>query len=183
MTCIVAVKATDGTIWMGGDSAGVGNGDITLRADTKVFRVGEFVIGFTTSFRMGQLLQYSFEPPHIEGDDLHRYMCTKFINAVRECLKDGGFASKKDDSELGGCFIVGIRGRIFTIDEDYQVGESHEGYDTVGCGMTYAKGALLALSSVPVERGRYMVETALIAAAHFSTGVRAPFQIINSRAA
>ena len=52
MTCIVGL--IDGRrVWMGGDSAGVSGLDITVRADAKVFRNGDFLIGFTSSFRMG----------------------------------------------------------------------------------------------------------------------------------
>ena len=57
MTCIVGL--IDGRrVWMGGDSAGVSGLDITVRADAKVFRNGDFLIGFTSSFRMGQLLAF-----------------------------------------------------------------------------------------------------------------------------
>jgi hypothetical protein len=57
VTCIVGF--TDGNeVSIGGDSAGVGGWDLTVRADEKVFVLGEFVFGCTTSFRMGQLLRY-----------------------------------------------------------------------------------------------------------------------------
>ena len=58
MTVIVALKNKDEVV-MGGDCAGVGwNYDIQMRSDPKVFRVGRFVIGYTSSFRMGQLLRF-----------------------------------------------------------------------------------------------------------------------------
>ena len=62
MTAIVAIRQ-DNTVYMGGDSAGVAGLKITIRKDPKVFINGNFLMGFTTSFRMGQLLQYSFKPP------------------------------------------------------------------------------------------------------------------------
>ena len=62
MTCIVGL--IDGNrVWMGGDSAGVSGLDITVRSDPKVFRNGDFLIGFTSSFRMGQLLAFRLRPP------------------------------------------------------------------------------------------------------------------------
>lgn len=39
MTCIVGVVEGH-TVWMGGDSAGVGGYALTVRADQKVFRNG-----------------------------------------------------------------------------------------------------------------------------------------------
>ena len=42
---------------IGGDSAGVAGLNITVRKDVKVFEVGEFVIGCTSSFRMMQIIK------------------------------------------------------------------------------------------------------------------------------
>jgi ATP-dependent protease HslVU (ClpYQ) peptidase subunit len=47
MTCIAGV-AHEGKVWIGGDSAGVGGYDLTVRADAKVFTNGEFLFGFTS---------------------------------------------------------------------------------------------------------------------------------------
>jgi hypothetical protein len=179
---------------MGGDAAAIASGDITYRRDPKVFENGEFLIGFTSSFRMGQLLRYSFTPPPIEGEDLYRYMCTHFVDALRECFKQGGYATRDKDAEAGGCFLVGVRGHLYEIDEDYQVGESLDAWASVGCGYTYAKGALQALDMVrrewwaqgkhtvdnPYER--YMVCSALDAAAQYSTGVCPPFTVLTQGA-
>ncbi len=84
MTCIVGL-VNKGRTYLGGDSAGVSGLDITVRKDKKVFSNGEFVMGFTSSFRMGQVLQYDFVPPEVDDDDdedLMRYMVKKFIPEV-----------------------------------------------------------------------------------------------------
>lgn len=172
---------------MGSDCAGVSGLDLVQRADKKVFRVGEFLIGFTTSFRMGQLLQYSLRLPSVE-DDLHRYMVTKFVDAVRECLKAGGYAKKENEVEEGGTFLVGVRGRLFKVVSDYQVGESLYPYDAAGCGEAYALGALAiyhGLQSVLTPNidlnnhvnPEYRIRHALGAAQSYSAGVRGPFHI------
>jgi hypothetical protein len=62
MTAIVGI--TDGsTVFIGGDSAGSNSYNLTVRKDTKVFRAGEFVIGFTTSFWGNYLLMGGSLPP------------------------------------------------------------------------------------------------------------------------
>lgn len=177
MTCVVGY-VEDGRVHLGGDSAGVSGWDITLRADPKVFRVGEFVIGFTTSFRMGQLLQHSFEPPTIPPKvDLFQYMVTDFIGEIRSVFDDGGFSKEKDGRESGGIFLVGIRGRLFKVCDDYQVGESLDGYDACGCGEAYALGSLHT-NRADDARGRLF--TALMAASHHSAGVAAPFVFVST---
>ncbi len=171
----------EGKVWIGGDSAGVdGRFALTVRADQKVFRSGEFVMGFTSSFRMGQLLRYTLTvPPWKEKQDLFEYMVNDFIGAVRNCLKAGGYAEKHDDAERGGTFLVGVRGRLFCIQSDYQVSESADGYEACGCGELICSGALFATRNFigpPVERMKVVLE----AAERHSAGVRAPFHILST---
>ncbi len=101
-------------------------------------------------------------------------MTTTFIDAVRDCLKARGWATKSQDQESGGTFLVGYKGRLFTIYDDYQVGEPVDGYDAVGCGESFAKGALFAS---PTLKGKKRIEVALQAAERCSAGVRGPFCI------
>lgn len=176
MTCIVGV-AHEGKVYIGGDSAGSDGWSMRDRADSKVFVNGPFVFGFTTSFRMGQLLRYSFSPPKRHpDDDVMAYMVTQFIDALRTCLKSGGFAAKNDEVERGGTFLVGHAGRLFQIEGDYQVGESREGHDACGCGEQYAIGSLHATQGQsPEDR----IGKALRAAETYSSGVRAPFHVLS----
>lgn len=172
MTCIVGFVEGD-TIWMGGDSAGVGGYSLTVRADQKVFRNGPMIFGFTTSFRMGQLLRYSLVVPDRHPDmDVDKFMVTAFIGAVRECLKTHGYAKKENEQESGGTFLVGYSKRIFRVCDDYQVGTALDGYDACGCGEDVARGAMFASEHLD---GRSRVLKALAAAERCSAGVRGPF--------
>jgi len=174
MTCIVGI-ADKGHVTIGGDSAGVGGYDLRVRKDPKVFRNGPFLMGYTSSFRMGQLLRFAFTPPeHPKDMDIDRYMMTVWIDAVRECFKAGGYAAKNSDRESGGVFLVGYQGRLFRIDDDFQVGETVDGYDACGCGDSFALGAMHATQGYPpLQR----VRIALEAAERWSAGVRGPFTI------
>jgi len=178
MTCVAAVVHNN-VVYMGADSAGVAGLDLTVRADQKVFTNGDFLIGFTSSFRMGQLLRYAFDPPKYREDekDLYKYMVTDFVNAVRTCLKGGGYAQADKGEEIGGCFLVGVRGRLFQIESDYQVGESVQPYSAIGCGEDYALGVLSVTHTVDPEN---RIRLALSSAEKFSAGVRSPFIVINS---
>jgi len=175
VTCIVGL-VDGGRVWIGGDSAGTSGWDLAIRADRKVFRNGPYVMGFTTSFRMGQLLRHGFEPPVPPEPlaDLEAFMATTFIDAVRERLKAGGWAAKNSEREGGGTFLVGVRGRLFEVEEDYQVGERRGGFAAVGCGAQVAHGALFA---TPDHLAPDRVLLALVAAERFSAGVRGPFSI------
>jgi len=178
MTCIVSFVADDKTIYIGGDSAGSNDYTVRNRSNPKVFINGEFIIGYTSSFRMGQILQFSLKPPkYIE--ELHgtifQYMCTEFINSIRQCLTSGGYARVDAGEESGGDFIVGFKGKLFKIFSDYQVSENVENYEAAGCGEAYALGSLYAsVKDEPEE----IIKEALECAEYFSPFVRAPFTIL-----
>lgn len=176
MTCIVGYldKKTK-KVTIGGDSASSNGSGVTIRKDVKVFKNDDFVIGCTTSFRMIQLLRFSFKPPEIKSKDIYEYMCTDFINAVRNCFKDGGYLQKyTDGDEKGGTFLVAYKNRLFKIENDFQVGESSNGFDSVGCGADFALGALFAISKNELSASEKVL-SALKTASFLSEGVREPF--------
>jgi hypothetical protein len=183
LTCIVGlVDKASGKVFIGGDSAGSNNWQLTIRKEAKVFRNGDFLIGATSSFRMIQLLQYAFKPPVYEkplennDDYLSCYMATSFIDAVRECFKNGGFAKKEAEQESGGTFLVGFQGKLFCIQDDYHVGEALCGYNAIGDGDDIAIGSLWTTRNMQYTT-RTRVELALQAAEYHCTSVSAPFII------
>ena len=99
-----------------------------------------------------------------------------FIDSVRDCLKKGGWAKKNSDREEGGRFLVGVRGVLYTVYEDYQVGRAADGFAAVGSGEEPALGALFATQDIGLGPRR-RVRIALAAAERFSAGVRAPFVV------
>lgn len=176
MTAIAGIRE-DGKVWIGGDAAGVGGLSMQTRSDPKVFTNGEFVFGYTSSFRMGQLLEHEFEPPvPFEGETGMAYMVRRFIPAVKHCLKSGGYQTTDDGQEYGGTFLVGYRGELYEVESDYQVARVLQSYHACGCGQDLALGSLHASSQFDLKPKRRLT-MALDAAAEFSAGVRAPYTI------
>lgn len=174
MTCIVGLVERD-KVWMGGDSAGVAGYSTSSRLDPKVFRNGPYLMGFTTSFRMGQILQFG-KPPAPPARGLFRFMVTTFVPWAREAMKSAGYLKIKDNQEEGGTFLVGTRGRLFYVDSDFQIGEHHDNFAAVGCGQDLALGSLYSSERLTP---RQRVVTALRAAERFSAGVRRPFRVLS----
>ncbi|MEZ2446086.1 hypothetical protein AB6805_30430 [Chitinophaga sp. RCC_12] len=180
MTCIIGV-VSKGKVFIGGDSAGVDGNDMMIRKDEKVFKIGEFIFGCTSSFRMIQLIRYSFTPPKITPKrNIYEYLCTDFINALRECLINGGFAQKDMESEAGGVSLMGYKGRLFYIGDDYQIGEPKDLMAAIGSGAAYSLGAMIAMKGRTGTPPEKMIDISLRVAAHLSTGVRPPFTILHS---
>ena len=181
MTCIIGLQTKD-CVYIGGDSAGVSDLSIWIRKDEKVFKNQSFIMGFTTSFRMGQLLRFKFKPPKNKYNDDYEYMVTDFIDAVKKCFDDNDFGSKGKGGSEGGQFLVGYKGNLYEISDDYQVAMTYLPFNAVGCGAQIALGSLYTTQSLsapmdPEER----INMALNAAAQFSAGVSAPFIIIKQK--
>lgn len=179
---VIAGLAHKGTVHIGADSAGISGYELRERRDAKVFRNGPYAMGFTTSFRMGQLLHHALQPPAPPEDDadLHRFMVTTWVDAVRDCLKTGGWAKKDSEQEEGGTFLVGVRGRLFVVDSDYQVAEPADNYAAVGCGNDVALGALHVSGFYGFLTPQVRVKCALETAEKFSAGVRGPFTYVEA---
>ncbi len=176
MTCIVAVSK-NGNVRMGGDRCASGGGRMQIVKHPKVFKKGDMLFGYTTSFRFGQIIEYIFEiPEHSEGVSNMEYMVKTFIPSLRECLSNNKYT---DDTSKGesGTMIVGYRGEVFTIFGDWQVFQSDSGYSAVGSGELYALGSLSTTHRQDLT-GMDMVELALNAAAEHANTVCGPFDII-----
>lgn len=179
MTCIVGLL--DGSkVYIGGDTLGSNGWTGQEVNHSKVFRVNSFVIGGTTSFRMLDLLEYSFSPPEPYPDeDLDRYMRTTFVNKVRSTLKDGGFNQTKDTwRDSGGTFIVGFKDRLWVVQDDYSV-LNYKPYCAVGSGYQVAMGSLFTTNGTemkPEDR----VRKALEAASKYVVSVNGPFNVLST---
>lgn len=178
MTCIVALEH-QGKVYMGGDSAACEGWNICETSRPKVFYLGNMVIGYTSSFRMGQLLQYNLSAPkreHSNNDDM-RYLVAQFIPAVRDCLKVGGYTKIENNQEEGGIFLLGWYGKIYKITGDFQVLNTVGKFTAIGCAEHYAMGALAAMNVAGPEKA---ILRALEIAGTFSNGVRGPYYVLSA---
>lgn len=173
MTCIIGA-ISDGKIHMVGDSGAASGWNVDIVTQPKVFRNGEYIIGYTTSFRMGQMLQFANLPQWDKAKHLDEFMVTVFIPALRELLKAGGFVKIENAVEEGGIFLVGIAGRLFRCSSDFTVLENADKFDAVGCGSEFALGAYLALRDIADVKERLF--RAIEISAHFSGSVRPPYR-------
>lgn len=181
VTCIVGLVA-NGHVWIGGDRASVSDSHyLTHSAHPKVFRNGPFVLGYTSSFRMGQLLQYRLAVPDLPTEtEFDEFMATLFVDAVRDCLRDGGYTKISDNREEVGTFLVGVAGRLYRYDDDHQVIRPHCDFDACGSGISVALGSLHTTAAMNLKADKRL-KVALEAASSFVTSVRPPFDIISDQ--
>jgi ATP-dependent protease HslVU (ClpYQ) peptidase subunit len=172
MTCIVAI-AQNNKVYMAGDSAAVSDNHYThYIKNPKVFINGDYLIGYTSSFRMGQLLEFAKLPKPSVTTSLYEFMCTEFINYIRSILKEAGYAKIDNNQESVGNFLVGVHGELFEIQGDLAVIQTDPEYAAIGSGISCSLGSLYSTKyALPHDR----LIMALEASEKFTTTVRKPF--------
>lgn len=176
MTCIVAVEE-NGRVVIGGDRMGSNSHTGSSVSHSKVFNVGEITIGYTSSFRMGQLLQYALEVPEIEdGTDIDKWVSINLMQAIRKAYKDNGWDKEKDGEATNGSFLLVAKNRVYEIQTDYSYIRNISGEYAIGSGADYALGSLRS------TRGKMPIEARVIesleSAAEYVLSVAAPFDIL-----
>jgi len=184
MTCVVGL-VENGVGYIGVDSLGSNNFTKTIREDSKVFKMKDTdkgIIGYTSSFRMGQLLQYAggLVDKRDEPNINHEYLVTKFIPNIRNLFSSQGYERNNSGEAQGGSFLLVYDDKLYHIQSDYQVGIPVDGYDACGSGEYHANAALFATEGLDMKPEERIV-LALRAAQKFVTSVEAPFHIMNTK--
>ena len=151
MTCIAAIETRHG-VTMAGDRAG-SNGWTRGVVDTpKVFTNGPLLIGYTSSFRMGQLLQHALHPPvHTLGWDIDWWITHDLMNTVRRTFSEHGWGTTKDQQAAGGNWLVAVAGRCYEIQTDYSWLRYTTGRYTVGSGEVHAAASLATTAHLDLD--------------------------------
>jgi ATP-dependent protease HslVU (ClpYQ) peptidase subunit len=101
------------------------------------------------------------------------------MDAVIKCFKDKGYARIDSGEVEGGQFLLGYKGNLYMIASDFQVAKIKTPFDSVGCGMYYAIGALYILNKDNKLSAEEKILSALEVAESNSAGVRRPFNIVS----
>lgn len=183
MTCIAACVDPEGSIWMGGDSVSLQGDCVRIDRRLKVFRHGRFLIGTAGSQRVGQILEYTFEPPDNTSESLDAYMVKEFVPALRIHMESQGGDIKRDNqrTQIDGNCLIGIEGQLFEVDVSYAVVSPRTPFYAIGCASQEAMAAMYtARELVEGISARRLVECGLKAAAEFDINIRPPFSILGS---
>lgn len=182
MSCASGIQVKN-KVFIGVDSCAADDDSNTIRKDEKIFKKGKFLIAFVGSFRMFQVIRYYLKIPQQRTKDDFGFLCTTFVNSLRNCLKKNGTLIIEEETKvegMEGSLLIGYKGRLYVIDEDFHVGVTKSGYDSIGSGSPYALGSLLSTENLikdPEER----IQLSLKSAATFSNSVDEPFKIMSIR--
>jgi ATP-dependent protease HslVU (ClpYQ) peptidase subunit len=175
MTTIVAV-CKNGNVTMGADSQ-VTDGSRPNRHSKmeKITKNNGWLIAGSGDSTPCDILQHIFVPPVPtikERDNLYKFMITKFIPAMQDCLEESNWKPDQNDKDSGFNMLFAFDGEVFDIGNDFSVLLNSDGIYGVGNGSQFAIGALYAGASV---------EKALEIAANNDIYTSGPFQIVKQQ--
>jgi len=188
MTCIIGLVDKDGKTYLAGDSMGYANVSWgTPVSNPKVFKVKDkpIVLGYTTSFRMGQLLEFH---PEI-FPDLHRdkteytreYIIREVIPRLQGLYRESGWGKKDGDGAAdGGTFLIGVPGAVYTVQDNFAVLEHIHGYEACGCGCYAACASVATSCKNGVEDPKTILKAAMEVTVQYSPGVQPPFHYVTT---
>jgi hypothetical protein len=168
-----------GVVYLGGDKLGSNGYTKTMCKDPKVFKVGPFYFGYTTSFYMGQILKYRWQQPcrtmYHEDDE---YIFKDVIDSLKSCFVNNDFGKKQEGREPDfGSLIMVYKGRIFEVQHNMSLLEI-ENFTAVGCGDQLASGAATALLSNTNYNPEQIIKETMKIVSQFSCGVSEQCDII-----
>lgn len=183
MTCIIGLKY-EGEVFLCGDRMGSAGNRLSRRINPKVFEKDGMVIGYTSSFRMGDIIRHLFKVPkhdEVESGSEYAYMVKKFVPGLITCFKTNNWLKKENEIISGGTFIVGFNSKMFTVENDFQVEEVKDKYTAVGCGDDLAKGSLhSSITDDNYDSANDVLVTAMEAAEYHSAWVGGGYDIVTT---
>lgn len=177
MTAIVGFTR-DNTVYIAGDSLGSSIHNKSEVKDSKVFRNKDFIFGYTGIFRFGEILEYEFVPPtQKKGVSDRSYLITVFIAELRKTLERCKYV-RSGEKEGNGMFLMGYKGKLYTVQSDWSVLETKSGYSSVGSGSEYCLGAMSILVKDNKIKPEKKVKLAVKAASEHSPTVGGKVNIV-----
>jgi ATP-dependent protease HslVU (ClpYQ) peptidase subunit len=166
-----------GQVWMGADTA-ITAGNIQLQASgVKMFRVKDLVIAGVGYLRPIQSIHYGLGVPrHPKGISNEEYVIGHLIPKLADCIEaSDGVAEPMDSHAMSCSLLIGYRGNLFHIAEDFACTQPSNPYYAIGSGGSYAMAALALLEGAPP---RERMELAMEVTSMFDPWVTAPFDIL-----
>lgn len=178
MTCIIGL-VEDGRVYMVSDSAASGGNTSRRIAGSKIAKHGDFLVGASGST---VTLDVISELPsfHVEeGDDI-RKLVFLFSNMLREKLKELDLTIDYESATSLPSFshvIVGVAGRLFTIQHDFSIIEYNEPFASIGSCDEIVLGAISVTPRIePIQRLTLIMDVC----SRYAMGVSGPYHFLTT---
>ena len=150
MTCIVGIEK-GGRVYLAGDIQGTGGNSKVVHTQPKVYKVGDMVVGFSGSYRFGQIIENYLKDPFVpdKNASVYKWLVQAVVPQIIEILDDHGYYGSDDEEGstgiVGGNCLIGVRDELWELQDDFSLLRSTRGYMAIGSGCEYALAATEAL--------------------------------------
>lgn len=180
MTCIVGL-IDNNTIYLGSDSCISSSAfKFYTPSYTKVFLRQNILFGISGDVRYNDIIKYRLSVPYHREDKTNiEYLCTDFIDSLRQALEKAKYSLEEDavaSVPYKSTLLLGYRNKLYCIFYDYSVLEFSDFY-SIGSGSDFVLGSLETTKNLGFDPKK-RIELALEAACKFSVGCALPFNII-----
>lgn len=169
MTCIVAITDDD-YVYIGGERAAADTSTIVSMTTPKIFKKGNWVMGYSGTIGIGQLIEFIDFAEEVE--DPYTYIRLTIV----EDMKNAYESFTNPPAERDTTWLIGYKNRLFEMsDTDWSVIEVKE--TALGSGGNYALGSLYtSIDKTPIERIVYAVGAAIT----YSPNCQGPIDILST---
>jgi len=180
MTVSFAIRCSDDTVVMAGDSF-CGGGSVSDRcAAPKVFTVEDTIgVCIAGEIRAEQIitreLGFQVRRRQKKGKEVtSKWLTSRLPDILQDSLNMHGSLQLKDGiaNIPGSEFLLCLKGRIYQLEADFAVWESQSNYAVLGAGREFALGALASMLPDSMERLPTPEEATVIAKATLDACVK-----------
>lgn len=177
MTCIIAIEQNN-QVLIGADRMGSSSYAGEPVAFAKCFKNGPLIIGYSGSFRAGQILQYGLEVPPLTNN-LDKWVAIDLPIAIRKAFKDNEWLETTDGKAVGAPILIAVQGRCYQMQTDFSFLRSLSGEYAIGSGQDFAMGSLRSTrGKMPPKR---RIIEALDTASEYVLSVAPPYDFVISK--
>ena len=145
MTLIIGVDFTldkNKYLYMAGDKCGSDGFTKDLYVKPKIFKRDDLAFGYTSSFRMGQILEYAKISKDLPNWKEEKNVYTSFVDWAKTAMKDGGYLQEDKGVAKGGNFIFYNGKTLYEVQNDFSILVPEDGLLAVGSGEYHAKAIM-----------------------------------------
>jgi ATP-dependent protease HslVU (ClpYQ) peptidase subunit len=165
MTLIVGIDLEikgNKLIYLAGDRCGSNGFTKDQYVKPKVFKRDNYAFGYTSSFRMGQILEYAKISKDLPSWEDESNLYVSFVDWAKSAMKDGGFLEDKSGKTSGGNFIF-FNGKLLSeVQDNFSILIPIDGLIAVGSGENHAKAIMRAyMELVKMNKTIFDIDTLL----------------------
>lgn len=152
----------------------------------KIFQSGEVTIGISGDVRAADILRYQWKAPNVGKLLIEEYLGKKLIPSMINAFNENSYdwnnntGKDKDDKPTFG-YLVAVRGQVFEIGNDMDIGHKINGLYAAGTGCDFALGCL---HSIDFKFYKYLItsitaaEKAMRIACELDINTGLPIQLV-----